>query len=80
MDSCRDCEGTSAAQVIGFSADELCVFASMAGANPRVFFLEIAEVAPALDISDRASRIASEIIFAFMVARARFLMRLKPAD
>lgn len=71
MDSCCDAEGVSAAPVLGFSAWELCCFAAAAGKNPRVAYLEIAEVAPGLDVEERSSRIAAEVIFAFLQARSR---------
>ncbi len=71
LDCCPDAEGMSAAPVLGFSAWELCCFAATAGSNPRVAYLEIAEVAPALDVSERSSRIAAEVIFAFLDARSR---------
>ncbi len=71
MDACSETEGTSAAPVLGFSAWELCCFASLAGKNPKVRYLEIAEVAPGLEPSGRAARIASEIIYAFLDARSK---------
>lgn len=69
MDSCSELEGVSAAPVIGFSAWELCQFAYLAGGSPRVKFLELAEVAPALDPTGRAARIAAEVIFYFLKGR-----------
>lgn len=71
MDACAETEGTSAAPTLGFSAWELCCFAAIAGKNPKVRYLEIAEVAPGLEPSDRAARIASEIIYAFLDARSK---------
>jgi formiminoglutamase len=73
MDACSDAEGTSAAPVLGFSAWELCQMAALAGAEKKVRFLELAEVAPPLDATERSSRIAAEIIYAFLRARARRL-------
>ena len=69
MDCCSETEGVSAAAVIGFSAWELCQFAKIAGANPKVKMLEIAEVAPELDPSGRTCRIAAEVVFHFMTGR-----------
>lgn len=69
MDSCRELEGVSAAPVIGFSALELCQMAFTAGASKKVGFLELAEVAPALDPTGRAARIAAEVLFWFMRGR-----------
>lgn len=70
MDSCSEAEGMSAAPVIGFSASELYTLASLAGAQPKVRFFEIAEVAPPLDNSERSSRIAAELIYAFLRSRS----------
>ncbi len=69
MDACSEAEGVSAPPVVGFSAWELCCFAAQAGKNPKVAYLEIAEVAPSLDFSRRSSRIAAEVVFAFLSAR-----------
>ena len=70
MDACSDAEGVSAAPVVGFSAWEMVEMARAAGKNRKVNYLEIAEVAPALDPTERSSRIAAEMIHAFLVARA----------
>lgn len=70
LDSCREAEGTSAAPVLGFSAQELCHFATLAGREKKVKWLDLAEAAPSLDTADRICRIASEIIFHFLLARA----------
>ena len=73
LDSCSEAEGMSAAPVIGFSAAELYTLASLAGSQPKVTFFEIAEVAPALDPYERSSRIAAELIYAFLRSRAMSL-------
>lgn len=70
MDSCSDSEGVSSAPVLGFTAWELCKMAESAGTQPKVRFFEIVEVAPALDFSERSSRIAAEMIYFFIRARA----------
>lgn len=70
LDSCSEAEGMSAAPVIGFSAAELYTLASLAGAHPKVRFFELAEVAPPLDPSERSSRIAAELIYAFLRSRS----------
>lgn len=69
MDSCADIEGVSAAPVIGFSPWELCQFAFEAGKTKEVKIIELAEVAPDLDPSGRAPRIAAEVIFHFILGR-----------
>lgn len=69
MDCCFEAEGVSAAPVLGFSAAELCAFGAIAGKNRKVRYLEIAEVAPLLESNQRTSRIAAEVIFAFLRAR-----------
>ena len=70
MDCCQDTDGVSAPTCLGFSAWELCSFAFIAGQNPKVAYLEIAEVAPGLESFGRAARIASEIVFYFLLGRA----------
>ncbi len=69
MDCCEGIEGVSAAPVIGFSPWELCQFAHAAGKNPKVRMLELAEVAPDLDPSGRAPRIAAEVLFHFLLGQ-----------
>lgn len=69
MDSCRELEGVSAAPVIGFSALELCQMAWHAGRSKKVGFLELAEIAPALDPTGRAARIGAEVLFWFLRGR-----------
>lgn len=71
MDCCPDTEGTSAAPVVGFSAEELCTFTAIAGGAAKVAYFEIAEVAPTLETGDRSARIAAEVIYNFLDARAR---------
>ncbi len=71
MDACSDAEGTSAAPVLGFSAWEMCKMAEAAGLNDKVKHFEIAEVAPLLDQEERSSRIAAEMIFFFLRAKAK---------
>lgn len=75
MDSCRELEGVSAAPVIGFSALELCLMAWRAGKSKKVGFLELAEVAPALDPTGRAARIGAEILFWFLRGRIQIDIR-----
>lgn len=70
MDACADGEGVSAAPVIGFSAWQMHEMAYAAGKNRKVKFLEFAEVAPPLDPVERTSRIAAELIYAFLRGRA----------
>ncbi len=70
MDCCSEAEGTSAAPVLGFSAWELCAFARASGQESQVKYLEIAETAPGLDPTERSSRIAAEVIFAFLTGVA----------
>ena len=69
MDSCSDIEGVSAAPVIGFTAWELCQFARLAGAQKKIALLELAEIAPDLDPTGRAARIAAEVLFHFVLGR-----------
>jgi formiminoglutamase len=71
MDACFECEGTSAAPVIGFSAWQMIEMARIAGEVSKVGYMEIAEVAPSLDTNDRSSRIAAEMIDAFVRAKLK---------
>lgn len=70
IDSCESAEGSSAAPVLGFTATELYWIAKAAGSRKNVLYFEICEVAPDLDPTARSSRIAAELIFAFLEARA----------
>jgi len=70
IDSCESAEGSSAAPVLGFTGTELYFIAKVAGLNKKVQYFEICEVAPDLDPTERSSRIAAEILFAFLEARA----------
>ena len=74
LDSCSEAEGMSAAPVIGFSATELYALASLAGSQLQVRFFEVAEVAPPLDPTERSSRIAAELVYAFLRSRALALI------
>lgn len=69
MDACSEAEGTSAAPVLGFSAWQMVDMAGVAGRCLEVGYLEIAEVNPLIETADRASRIAAEMIYAFVSAR-----------
>jgi len=70
IDCCADAEGASAAPVMGFTAWELAEAGRHAGAEARVVYFEIAEVAPSLEPSERSARIAAEILMGFLRARA----------
>lgn len=65
MDSCSEVCGTSAAPAIGFSIEELCQIAELAGKHPRVRYFEIAEVSPPWDPSGKTQNAAAEILMAF---------------
>lgn len=69
MDACFETEGVSAPAVVGFSAWEMIEMAGVAGRCAEVRYIEVAEVAPALEGAERSSRIAAEIIHAFLSAR-----------
>jgi formimidoylglutamase len=77
IDSCQDGEGSSAAPVLGLSAWELYQCAAAAGANGKVGFFEVVEVAPSLDPTERTSRISAELVYAFLESRARFVTKAK---
>ena len=78
MDSCFEAEGTSAAPVLGFSAQELCEMAFIAGREKKVKWFDVSEAAPNLDGSERICRIASEIVFHFLWGRAQMLLKKRP--
>jgi len=65
MDSCSEILGTSAAPAIGFSVEELCEMAEMAGMYNSVRYFEIAEVSPPLDPSGKTALAAAEILMSF---------------
>lgn len=69
MDSCQDINGVSAATTIGFTARELYQMAVIAGREPKVTLLDIAEVAPTLDPTERSQKLAAELIYAFLQQR-----------
>ncbi len=77
MDACCDGEGVSAPAVLGFNAWEMCQFAFIAGKNPKVKYFEIAEVAPALETTDRTARVAAEVIFYFLQGQNERLAKPK---
>ncbi len=66
IDSCFEVEGSSAAPVVGFSARSMVEMARICGRSPKMIYFEIAEVSPALDPSRRSSRLAAEMIYAFL--------------
>jgi formiminoglutamase len=67
--SIADAPGTSAPNVLGMSADELCQIAALAGSDPRSRLFEITEVNPAFDIDGRTARLAAVAIWHFLHAR-----------
>ncbi len=75
MDSCESVEGVSAAPVLGWTATELYFFAKLAGLQENIQYFEICEVSPKLDAFERSSRVAAELIFAFLEARASVLKK-----
>ncbi len=79
MDSCFQAEGISAPPIIGFSNNEVRQFGYQIGKTTKVSLLEIAEVAPNLDFNERTSRLAAEIIFAFLLGRSELLKPNKSA-
>jgi formiminoglutamase len=73
MDCCSELTGTSAAQAIGFSLQELYEIAFLAGAHRQVKYLEIAEVAPSLDPSGKTALGAAEVLYSFLCGKAHSL-------
>jgi len=70
MDSVKaaDAPGVSASSPTGFSAEEACSFADIAGQDPRVRLFEITEVNPETDVDQRTSRLAAFMMHAFIDA------------
>ena len=71
MDSCSEVTGTSAAPGIGFSVSELYEIAYWVGTQTKVRYFEIAEVAPGLDPSGKTALSAAELLYGFLLGRAR---------
>lgn len=69
MDSCSEVSGASAAPAIGFSIEELCEMAEIAGNHPSVRYFEIAEVSPPLDPTGKTPNAAAEILMSFFMGK-----------
>lgn len=74
MDSVRasDAPGVSAPSPIGFTAEEICLVASIAGKRKRSKLLEITEVNPDYDIDGRTAKLAALIVAYFIREKATF--------
>ncbi|MCS6990078.1 MAG: formimidoylglutamase [Chloroherpetonaceae bacterium] len=74
MDSVRasDAPGVSAPSPIGFTAEEICHIASIAGKRKRSKLLEITEVNPDYDIDGRTAKLAALIVAYFIREKATF--------
>lgn len=72
MDSCSEVIGTSAAPGVGFTVSELYEFAYWSGSQKSIRYFEIAEVAPKLDPSGKTAVSAAEILYAFLLGKARY--------
>ncbi len=70
MDSVRasDAPGVSAPNPSGFSAEDFCEIARLAGADSRSRIFEISEVNPSYDIDGRTCRLAAVAMFYFLTA------------
>jgi len=77
MDSCHEILGTSAAPAVGFSISELFQIAYWAGTQKSVKYFELAELAPPLDPSGKSALAAAEILYAFLLGKARSSRPLK---
>jgi len=69
LDSCRGLAGVSAPGAVGFSPEELCEMAAIAGRHKKVRLFEIVECAPDLDSSAMTAKVAAEITWSFMESR-----------
>lgn len=74
MDSVRasDAPGVSAPSPIGFSAEEICHIAGIAGKRKRSKLLEITEVNPDYDIDGRTAKLAALITAYFIREKSTF--------
>ncbi|MFN3560548.1 MAG: formimidoylglutamase [Chloroherpetonaceae bacterium] len=74
MDSVRasDAPGVSAPSPIGFSAEEICHIAGIAGKHKRSKLLEITEVNPEFDIDGRTAKLAALITAYFIREKSTF--------
>ncbi|MBK8026806.1 MAG: formimidoylglutamase [Chloroflexi bacterium] len=68
MDVVRASEapGVSAPNALGFTADEFCSVAAVAGRERRTRLFEITEVNPSHDLDDRTSRLAATAVWTFL--------------
>ncbi|MEY4630602.1 MAG: hypothetical protein RIQ81_722 [Pseudomonadota bacterium] len=69
LDACRGLAGVSAPGATGFAPEELLEMASLAGRHKKVRLFEIVECAPELDSSGMTTRVAAEIVYAFMASQ-----------
>lgn len=75
LDSVRaaDAPGVSAPSPIGFSGEEICRIAAIAGSDPRTRLVEFTEVNPSYDIDNRTSKLVALMILNFIMARNKTL-------
>ncbi len=66
----NDAPGVSASYPVGLTAEEICLFASIAGRDKRSRIFEITEVNPEYDLDDRTSKLAAMMILYFLGSRA----------
>ncbi len=69
LDSCSGLPGVSAPGALGFSVDQLCEMAAIAGRHKKVRLFEIVECAPDLDPSGMTAKAAAEMAWAFIANR-----------
>ena len=65
-----DAPGVSAPNPLGFSGDEFCRLAELAGKEPRTRIVEFSEVNPQFDIDQRTSRLVAAAIFYYLIGLA----------
>jgi formiminoglutamase len=65
-----DAPGVSAPSPLGFSAEELCALAALAGSEARTRVLEFTEVNPVYDVDHRTCRLAAVAIWSALASMA----------
>lgn len=72
VDACASvyAPGVSAPAALGFTAEEICNAAYLAGKNPAVKLIDIVEVNPNFDIDSRTAKLAAVMMARFMAGLA----------
>lgn len=66
-----DAPGVSAANPLGFTAEEFCSFAALAGENPKTKIIEFTEMNPTFDFNNRTAKLIATATHMFCSARGK---------